>query len=319
MKLTKAREGFLLFLGSDGYAKATIRLYGICLNTMITYLGDLKIHKVSEDDLRRFMYYLRTDYRPYRFTNHDKPIVPSTLDNYWTTMRTFFTWLNREYDTGRPDQTISRPKYKDPEVVPFTEDEVVTLLRAATTITRPGTNQHKGFVQSTATAKRNRALITLLLDTGIRVGELCRLEMKDLDMEARSLTVIPFETGKKSRPRTIPIGAVSHQALWKFLAEVGYELRPNDLVFNMTTSGVQSMFNRLKNRTGINKVHAHRFRHTFAIEYIRGGGDAFTLKYFLGHSTLSMVTRYIYLATGDHKAAHAKASPGDRWLRRRGR
>ena len=73
---------------------------------------------------------------------------------------------------------------------------------------------------------------------------------------------------------------------------------------------------RIKKKIGNDKIHAHRFRHTFAVEYLRNGGDIFTLQYFLGHSSLEMVKRYLYYATDDRKEMHRRASPADRWLGR---
>jgi integrase/recombinase XerD len=73
------------------------------------------------------------------------------------------------------------------------------------------------------------------------------------------------------------------------------------------------MLNHLGDRVGVQGVHPHRFRHTFAIEYLRNGGDVFTLQRLLGHSSLDICNRYLQIVKSDIGEAHKRASPADRW------
>lgn len=73
------------------------------------------------------------------------------------------------------------------------------------------------------------------------------------------------------------------------------------------------MFANIGRRASVPHVHPHRFRHTFAIQYLRNGGNAFTLQQMLGHSSMEMVKRYLKLAQVDLDMVHRKASPVDNW------
>ena len=95
-------------------------------------------------------------------------------------------------------------------------------------------------------------------------------------MDHNTLRVTPYHTGKKSRPREVPFGRLAKRWLWQFITE--YKPANDRPVFGLTVTGLSRLFARLEKSSGIPGVHAHRFRHTFAIEYIRNSGDIFSLQ-----------------------------------------
>jgi len=124
--------------------------------------------------------------------------------------------------------------------------------------------------------------------------------------------------GKGSKQRRVPISEATSQAIAAYLAT-----RPNatittplflsDRGARMSRNGLLQLFERLGERAGVAGVHPHRMRHTFAINYLRNGGDSYTLQAILGHSTLDMVKRYLNIAERDLVARHATASPVINW------
>ena len=81
----------------------------------------------------------------------------------------------------------------------------------------------------------------------------------------------------------------------------------------MNNTSLRLLLTRLGDKVGVPHCHPHRFRHTFAIEFLRAGGDVFSLQRLLGHSTLDMVKNYVAIAQVDVRNAHRKASPVAHW------
>jgi integrase/recombinase XerD len=245
-----------------------------------------------------------------------KPRSTATHHTYWKAIRSFFKWSEQELGTQRPDLALSMPRHQNKEVVPMTEEEIKKLLKACERA-EVKTQNRQPYTIHRSTELRDKAIVLTLLDTGLRVGELCRLTVQDINLENGEVHVKPHHV-RKTRPRTVFIGKNTRKVLWRYFTE-REDLRFTDPAFagilqvSVTPHSVLSMVSRLGKRAGVPGVHPHRFRHTFAVQYLRNGGDVFTLQRLLGHNSMEMVRRYLNLAKADDANAHRKASPVDNW------
>lgn len=298
MHITKAVEGFLLEITAGPYSPETVRLY----RHILTHLGtevNKEIELISLDDIKTFM-------------AAKKQYSGSYQDNHWKCLRTFYRWCNTVLGINNLALDLPRPRFKVAEIIPFTEHEVKKLLEFSEYTPEFERSNAKPYRIRRPTRLRDRAVILTLLDTGMRIGELCRLEIRDVNLQTGEISIAPYSTGRKTRPRTVFIGSAARRSVWLYLAK-----RPNyrddDSLILSHPDAIRKVLKQIGLNAGIHGVHPHRFRHTFAIQYLRNGGDVFTLQRLLGHETLDMVRRYLHLADTDSAAAHRRASPADRW------
>jgi site-specific recombinase XerD len=236
--------------------------------------------------------------------------------NYHTALSALWNWaVEEELVTENIVHRVHRPEPEINVIIPFTEEDIKAMFKVLQT-TRPYSRPGKcTSVHSIPNHERNRAIIYLLLDTGMRASELCSARIHHVDFKNRRITVF----GKLSKERYLPFCARTGQALWKYLAAARRNASTHEYLF---TTFHDTEFNRdrllkllhdIGKRAEIENVHPHRFRHTFAITYLRNGGDPWSLQMMLGHSTMDMVRRYLAIAQADLDRVHRTASPVDNW------
>lgn len=165
---------------------------------------------------------------------------------------------------------------------------------------------------------RDAALIILLLDTGLRIGEVANLTLRDVDWIDAALAV-----DGKTGPRIVPLGRKAKRALRVYVDRGRTAATSRELHVFLTLDGealssqaATQVVRRIAEAAGAkaSKLGPHSFRHTFSVEFVRAGGDAFTLQRILGHTTIDMTRRYVNLADTDLRAAHRRFAPADAWL-----
>lgn len=320
LKLSKAISGFLQFKTAEALSPTTLVSYEHHLRRWLAHTGDVDVEMVTTEHIRDFLAWLRTEYKPSRFSGNTQPLSPKTLHNSWITLCAFFTWMNREFNLDNPMRAIPGPKFEVAPIAPFTKEQVESLLKVAEYCKEANTNKRKKFAMKRPTARRDKAIILFLLDTGLRASEFCALRIADVDQKGKVHVRHGAAGGAKGgKGRNVYIGRSARSTLWRYLAvredaddpEAPLFTQKFGRAYNKTALG--HLIRYLGDRAGITECHTHMFRHTFAITFLRGGGDVFTLQALLGHSTLEMVQHYARIAEVDIAEAHRRASPTDHW------
>lgn len=169
----------------------------------------------------------------------------------------------------------------------------------------------------TAIGCRDIAILILMLDSGVRLSELCTLRFTDAHVEEGYLKVM----GKGSKERIVPIGALAQKMLWRYVIH----FRPSPLLEadnylfltldgkQMRPNAVKLLLKRWGRKAGVPRLHAHLCRHTYATNFlIYNCGDVFRLQQILGHTSLEMVRRYVHYASAQALINGRTLSPVDR-------
>ena len=307
MKFSKAIEGYKLSCLTEGYSPNTMEGYDWALKKIETFLFDPNIEEITPEDIKRVFFHL----------NIETNLSSSSIQSIWRSMRSFFNWATRELGIKRPDNYIPMPVSETKTVIPYSASDLKSLIQGCDYTNKSNSTRRKSFRMLRKTRYRDKAIILLLLDTGLRVSECTRLRISDINLETGETIVRPFRKGRKSKSRVVFLGVNSRKALWRYL--VDRDTEGDDPLFlsikgkPMNRDSVRQMLVKLGKRVGIRNVHPHRFRHTFAIQFLRNGGNVFELQRLLGHSSLEMVKNYLALAQVDLEQAHRRASPVDNW------
>ena len=299
ISLSRAVEGFNLHLAAEGASDHTLQDYNTTLSRFVQFCGPLTVpDTISPNQIRRFLAYWqgKTVAPPGVAPRPPRTLAPKTILNMHTALSSFWSWLVME---GYAEEHIikgrvARPRVPPPDIQPLSTDQITALIQAA------------------SMSDRNRAIVLFALDTGARASEICDLTHDRLDLAAKTATI----NGKGNKTRTVVFGRKTGRALFRYMAGVDEDPR-HGRVFSslrgdpLTRSALLQMIRRMGKRAGINRLYPHRLRHTFAIHYLRNGGDVMTLQRQLGHSSMDMVRRYLQIAGADLERVHRRASPVD--------
>ncbi len=289
MGLGTAVDLFLAAKAAEGASPNTVEWYRYITSRAVRRLGPGRpLDGVGAPELRAWLLELR------------ETLSPESVAGFVRGLKAFGNWCAaEELGEAAGFRALRRPRVPRRLIAPFTDAELQGMLALA--------------------EPRDRAVVLLLLDTGLRLAELLQLRVGDLRPDGTVRVM-----GKGSKERIVPIGATARRAVVRYIAGRGAASRPGDALFVGARGApierrmLQKAIADLGRRAGVGtRCSPHTFRHTFARSFLVNGGDVFSLQQILGHTTLDMVRRYVSLTEADLVARHRVASPADRLARGR--
>lgn len=265
--LRDAHKEFIDFLRGKKHSGATILAYGKDIDQLTSFLEELEkqhIHEVNKDDIQAFLGKLS-----------EKGYTPKSLSRKLNSTRTFYRFLKvSEYVTDDPSLLVAHPQYE----------------LAAPRILKP--TEYRALRDAARNDARMYAIIELLLQTGIRIGELADLRLADVRENA--LYIRPHE---KHEERLVPMNKSAKEALNRYL-----NIRPTvqtDHIF-ITKSGkpflvrnIRTTIERYFRIAGIEDAKVNDLRHTFLAHHLKHGVSLVLLSKILGHKRISTTERYL--------------------------
>lgn len=313
LSFEKALAAFLEAQDASNHSRMTKSDYKTVLGIFLRYMANThkytSIQQITEGDILGWMAHLRNS-----LSSRGTPYKDTTIATYSRDVLTFFHWLvDHRYLAFDPTLQIKEPKVEKVLIRVFTQDELERLDAACE---RAPSGRSITPDERKMLAARDRAILWLLLSTGIRLSELCGLRFCDIDWDRGMIYVM----GKGAKERKVPVGPVARQHLNTYI--VYWRGTPDDTdeplflsVFGkpLVQSAVKQMFARLKQIAGITdkRVSAHTCRHWFAVNCIKNGMPTIALKALLGHENWKMIEVYVRLAEQDNHDLYVKYSPVD--------
>jgi len=270
----KLMKRYFACLLVDGRSKGTITTYS-------SY-----IRRLSETIRKPFTEMSSYDIRFFLAMEQERGISAKSRDTRRACFLSFFQWMADDEIIDKNPVSKLKP-IKCPKVVrkPFSDVEIDALRSACKTI-------------------KQRAIVEMLLSTGVRVAELSNMEIRDVNMDTLAVHVVH---GKGEKERITYMTPVAAKYLIQYLdgRQDGF-LFTNLYKEQMGTGGIRRVLKVLGERAGIDNVHPHRFRRTFATKLVKRGMEIQEVQRLLGHSDLNTTMTYVCMDDTNLQTSYKK-------------
>lgn len=241
----------------------------------------LALEDLKQASIRRFTEALR-----------GRPIEAVTIHGYLRVLKRFLHWLSREEDyeavvSSKLPSRIDMPKLEQKVTEIFTPEQIKALLAAC------------GQEYNQELRVRDRAIVSVLIDTGIRASELTGLTLDNTFLDPLDAHLKVF--GKGGKWREVALGHRSLVELRRYITRYRHASKEEGRVFlnrydaPLTVWGLDQLIERLGKWAGVEGVRCspHTFRHTFAVNYLQATGDVYRLSRIMGHNSVKVTEIYV--------------------------
>jgi len=271
-------------LYSRNYHPTTIKWYKEAINQFLRFHdGQItELHQITTERVRKWFYFKRST----------GEWTADTLLGRYKALKAFFKWcVTNGYLKENPVSPIQKPHLDQKLPKSITKENAQMILDYAFNLP----------AKYRFTRYRNRAMLAVLIYTGLRLSEMLNLKMGEVDMENKMILV---KAGKGGKDRMVPISVKLHEYIAQYLKDRNRLNKVSIYLFNtlhgngpLTGNGVKCAVNAIKKGTGIN-FSPHKLRHTFATLMLEGGCDLFSLQKMLGHNDIKTTTIYLSTSVG---------------------
>lgn len=276
MCIQEAFDSFLLSRELAGLSHKTISSYTDAIRPFLRSLGDWEIGDVRWQDIQTYLSELLK-----------RSVSRATKSCYIRHLKVFLRWTEQEYGISCGADKIKVPKSPRREARIYSPEEVALIFDSVR-------------AESDWLTARNRAVIALMYDSGLRQSEVCSLLRSRISFSENRMIV----RGKGDKERTVPIGEITRQYMQEYLRICPYML---DNVFvsregiPLSGNAVKLMVSRLADTLPF-ELSSHKLRHNFATNYCidhmeqKGQVDIYKLMYLMGHEEIKTTQRYLHFA-----------------------
>ncbi|MFP3881705.1 MAG: tyrosine-type recombinase/integrase [Actinomycetota bacterium] len=262
-------DSFELHLRAKNRAEKTIKSYREAVTQLAGHVDGKPSDQITNQDVESYLAAVLAKN------------APATARQRYASLVQFFKWAHAEGEIpDNPMDRVQPPQLAEQPVPVLTPADLSALIRAA---------KGQGFEE-----RRDEALIRMFADTGVRLGEMAGLRVGDVDLNLAVAVV----KGKGSRFRTVPYGDKTREALDRYRRQrMRHEYADLEAWWlgrkgALTDSGITQILRRRAKDAGLDGLHAHQFRHSFAHQWLAQGGNEGDLQRIAGWSSPQMLQRY---------------------------